>query len=139
MGGEVGEDRANSFYQRTGDHLSLIHILGRENIFDFSIGNPNVPAPQAVTDEIVRLAQTEDAAMLHGYTSAQGDAGVRERIAEAINQAHGTSSVSYTHLEYGGSGIGLSIVRVVMEAHNCAYGVRNETDGVTFFCEFDCK
>lgn len=41
--------------------------------------------------------------------------------------------------EYGGSGIGLSIVRAVMEAHNCAYGVRNETDGVTFFCEFDCK
>lgn len=66
-------------------------VVGRENIFDFSIGNPNVPAPQAVTDEIVRLAQTEDAAMLHGYTSAQGDAGVRERIAEAINQAHGTS------------------------------------------------
>ena len=41
-------------------------VVGRENIFDFSIGNPNVPAPQAVTDEIVRLAQTEDAAMLHG-------------------------------------------------------------------------
>ena len=41
--------------------------------------------------------------------------------------------------EYGGSGIGLSIVRAVMEAHNCTYGVRNETDGVTFFCEFDCK
>ena len=41
--------------------------------------------------------------------------------------------------EYGGSGIGLSIVRAVMEAHNCGYGVRNEDDGVSFYCEFDCK
>ena len=41
--------------------------------------------------------------------------------------------------EYGGSGIGLSIVRAVMEAHNCGYGVRNEADGVSFYCEFDCK
>ena len=41
--------------------------------------------------------------------------------------------------EYGGSGIGLSIVRAVMEAHGCAYGVRNGEHSVTFFCEFDCK
>ena len=41
--------------------------------------------------------------------------------------------------EYGGSGIGLSIVKAVMEAHNCSYGVKNEEDGVSFFCEFDCK
>ncbi len=41
--------------------------------------------------------------------------------------------------EYGGSGIGLSIVRAVMESHGCAYGVRNEEDGVSFYCEFDCK
>ncbi|MCI8465342.1 MAG: HAMP domain-containing protein [Lachnospiraceae bacterium] len=41
--------------------------------------------------------------------------------------------------EYGGSGIGLSIVKAVMELHNCAYGVKNEEDGVSFFCEFDCN
>lgn len=41
--------------------------------------------------------------------------------------------------QYGGSGIGLSIVKAVMESHNCAYGVKNEEDGVSFFCEFDCK
>ncbi len=40
--------------------------------------------------------------------------------------------------EYGGSGIGLSIVRAVMESHNCGYGVENQEDGVAFFCEFDC-
>lgn len=64
--------------------------VGRENIFDFSLGNPNVPAPRSVSDTIVRLVQEEDAAALHGYTSAQGDATVRERIAASINEAHGT-------------------------------------------------
>ena len=64
--------------------------VGRDNIFDFSLGNPNVPAPQTVSDEIVRLVTTEDAAALHGYTSAQGDAVVRSQIAESINRTHGT-------------------------------------------------
>lgn len=41
--------------------------------------------------------------------------------------------------EYGGSGIGLSIVRAAMEAMNGSYGVKNEEDGVSFFCEFDCR
>ncbi len=64
--------------------------VGRENIFDFSLGNPNVPAPKTVGDAIVRMVREEDAAALHGYTSAQGDAAVRARIAESINRAHGT-------------------------------------------------
>ncbi len=64
--------------------------VGRENIFDFSLGNPNVPAPETVSDTIVRLVREEDAAALHGYTSAQGDAEVRNRIAESVNRAHGT-------------------------------------------------
>ncbi|MCI8465348.1 MAG: pyridoxal phosphate-dependent aminotransferase [Lachnospiraceae bacterium] len=64
--------------------------VGRENIFDFSLGNPNVPAPRSVSDTIVKLVGEKDAAALHGYTSAQGDAAVRTRIAESINQVHGT-------------------------------------------------
>ena len=64
--------------------------VGRENIFDFSLGNPNVPAPESVSDTIVRMVKEEDAAALHGYTSAQGDAAVRNKIAESINETHGT-------------------------------------------------
>ncbi|MCI8505031.1 MAG: pyridoxal phosphate-dependent aminotransferase [Lachnospiraceae bacterium] len=64
--------------------------VGRENIFDFSLGNPNVPAPKSVSDTIVRLVKEEDAAALHGYTSAQGDAMVRNRIAKSLNEIHGT-------------------------------------------------
>ncbi len=65
-------------------------VVGRENIFDFSLGNPNVPAPREVTDAIIGLAEKEDAAALHGYTSAQGDADVRNQIAASINKAQGT-------------------------------------------------
>lgn len=64
--------------------------VGRENIYDFSLGNPNVPAPQMVEDTILRLVTTEDPAVLHGYTSAQGDGAVRQKIADGINKVHGT-------------------------------------------------
>ena len=46
--------------------------IGRENIFDFSIGNPNVPAPDAVRRTLLSLVENTDPVALHGYTSAQG-------------------------------------------------------------------
>lgn len=55
--------------------------IGAENVFDFSIGNPSVPAPLAVNETIVRLVQETPSVALHGYTSAQGDKQVREKIA----------------------------------------------------------
>ena len=58
--------------------------IGAENVFDFSLGNPSVPAPSEVNETIERLLNTENSVLLHGYTSAQGDAGVRQAIAESI-------------------------------------------------------
>ena len=55
--------------------------IGAENVFDFSIGNPSVPAPLAVNETIVQLVQETPSVALHGYTSAQGDKQVREKIA----------------------------------------------------------
>lgn len=66
-------------------------IVGRENIFDFSLGNPNVPAPASVNRTIAELIQNEDAAVLHGYTSAQGAEFVRESIANSINRRFQTN------------------------------------------------
>ncbi len=60
--------------------------VGEENVFDFSIGNPSVPAPDSVNKTAVSLLQDMDSVTLHGYTSAQGDAAVRERIAESIRR-----------------------------------------------------
>ena len=63
--------------------------IGEENVYDFSLGNPSVPAPKAVNDELIRLITECEPTMLHGYTSAQGDKGVREAIAEYINRTEG--------------------------------------------------
>ena len=63
--------------------------IGAENVFDFSLGNPSVEPPKAVSDTILALLATENATLLHGYTSAQGDAGVRTAIAQSIAKRHG--------------------------------------------------
>ena len=63
--------------------------IGEENVFDFSLGNPSVEPPHAVTEELIRLLSEENPLSLHGYTSAQGDASVRAAIAKSINERHG--------------------------------------------------
>lgn len=65
--------------------------IGAENIFDFSIGNPSVPSPDCVNETAMRLIQEIDPVILHGYTSAQGDFGVRKMMSDSINRRFGTS------------------------------------------------
>ncbi len=60
--------------------------IGRENVFDFSLGNPSIPAPAAVGDAIRDLLDTTDSVALHGYTSAPGAMNVREAIAADLNR-----------------------------------------------------
>ena len=65
-------------------------VVGAENVYDFSLGNPTVPAPDCVDETIRRLTEALDCIKLHGYTSAQGDAETRAAIAEFLNETHGT-------------------------------------------------
>ncbi len=65
--------------------------VGEENVYDFSIGNPNVPAPAKVNQAIVDILQEMDSCALHGYTVAPGDPGVRETIAQSINRRFATN------------------------------------------------
>ncbi len=65
-------------------------IVGQENVFDFSLGNPSVPAPPKVNETIIDLCKTSDPVQLHGYTSAPGAPAVRETIAQSINRRQGT-------------------------------------------------
>ncbi len=65
--------------------------IGADKVFDFSIGNPSVPAPACVKEAAIDLLQNGDEVALHGYTSAPGDAGLRKTIAEYLNEQHGTS------------------------------------------------
>ena len=60
--------------------------VGADKVYDFSLGNPSVPAPKCVNDTIKELVENYPSTLLHGYTSAQGDASVRKAIADYINE-----------------------------------------------------
>ena len=59
--------------------------IGADKVYDFSIGNPSVEPPVAIKKAIVDLVENENSVLLHGYTSAQGDLGVRKVISDSIN------------------------------------------------------
>jgi len=63
--------------------------IGAECVYDFSLGNPSVPAPEEVKDALVDLIENFDPVALHGYTSAVGDDAVRSAIADDINKRFG--------------------------------------------------
>lgn len=65
--------------------------IGKENVYDFSLGNPSVPAPEKVNETIRRLTQEMEPCALHGYTSAVGDNGTRQAIADDLNRRFGTA------------------------------------------------
>ncbi len=60
--------------------------IGAENVLDFSLGNPSIPAPQKVNEAMLKLITETNPVKLHGYTSAQGDLSVRQTIAESIKK-----------------------------------------------------
>ena len=64
-------------------------IVGKENVYDFSIGNPTVPSPKCVKEVIMEILDTVDSSMIHGYTSAQGDLETRAAIADYLNNTYG--------------------------------------------------
>lgn len=66
-------------------------IVGAENVYDFSLGNPTVPAPDCVNKTIKELTQSLDSISLHGYTSAQGDLETRQAIADYLNNTYETN------------------------------------------------
>ena len=92
----------NKRMQNLGSNRSVIRELfeygkimaskvGKENVFDFSIGNPNVPAPSSVKESLLKYIEYPDSTVIHGYTSAQGDAGVRKTISDHIKDAFGAN------------------------------------------------
>ena len=90
----------NKTMYELGSHRSVIRDLfefgkkraaevGADKVYDFSLGNPNVPAPDGVKEAAERLLAMPDNTVLHGYTSAQGDAEVRKAVADNINERFG--------------------------------------------------
>lgn len=63
--------------------------IGDDKVFDFSLGNPSIAPPESVNKSIINLVKTKTPTALHGYTSAQGDAGVRKAISDNITDRFG--------------------------------------------------
>lgn len=62
--------------------------VGKENVFDFSIGNPTVPAPSCIRESIEHILATRESAAIHGYTAAAGNLAVRKGLADYMNKTY---------------------------------------------------
>ena len=60
-------------------------VVGAENVFDYSLGNPSIPSPQAVDETICQILSDTPSLAVHGYTTAVGDLATRQAIAEDLN------------------------------------------------------
>ena len=63
--------------------------IGADRVFDFSLGNPSIPAPEVVTETLQNMLRDTDPVTLHGYTSAAGDPAVKAKLAENIRSRFG--------------------------------------------------
>lgn len=89
----------------------LAGIYGAENVYDFSLGNPNVPAPEAVKKAIIELLEEDDPVVLHGYTNSNcGYADVRETIANSLNERFGTKFEGKNIVMTVGAAGGLNVI-----------------------------
>lgn len=88
--------------------------IGYDNVFDYSLGNPSVPVPQAFTDKMIELLQSRDVMELHGYSQSQGIVSVREKFAEYLNKTFGMDYTSeHIFMTTGAAGAVAHAVRVV--------------------------
>ena len=63
-------------------------VVGDENVFDYSLGNPSIPSPAAVDETVRQILQDTPTLQIHGYTSAVGDAATRQAIADDLNRRY---------------------------------------------------
>ena len=88
----------------------LIKLYGAENVFDFSLGNPNVPAPERVKTAITEILEENDPIALHGYTSNAGYADVREAVAKSLNKRFDTAFEGKNIIMTVGAAGGLNVI-----------------------------
>lgn len=83
---------------------------GADKVFDFSLGNPSVPAPEAVKQAIIQLVNEEDPVVLHGYMNNAGFEDVRQTIAESLNRRFGTAFGARNLIMTVGAASGLNVI-----------------------------
>ena len=88
----------------------LADKIGAENVYDYSLGNPATPAPEAFNQAICDLLKEEDPVTLHGYMSNSGFPEVREAIAKNLNKRFGTNFDFHNIVMTVGAAGGLNII-----------------------------
>ena len=88
----------------------LAALYGPENVFDFSLGNPNVPAPEAVKQAILDVLEEEDPVFVHGYMSNAGYEDVRAAVADSLNRRFGTAFHENNILMTVGAASGMNVI-----------------------------
>ena len=84
--------------------------FGDDKVYDFSLGNPNVPAPKEVKEAILDLLENEDPTVLHGYMSNAGFEDVRQAIADSLNRRFGTAFHAGNIIMCVGAASGLNVI-----------------------------
>lgn len=88
----------------------LSSIYGAENVYDFSLGNPNLPAPKEVKEAIERILEEEDPVFLHGYMSNSGYEDVRAAVADSLNRRFGTAFQEENIIMTVGAAGGMNVI-----------------------------
>ncbi len=101
--------------------------VGAENVYDFSLGNPSIPAPKEVNEAMVKLLTEIDPVKLHGYTSAQGSPDVRKTISDSIIKRFGIEADANLIYMTCGAAASLTI---------CLNAICNEGDEVIALAPF---
>lgn len=108
-------------------------VVGAENVYDFSLGNPNVPTPKFITDTLINILQNEDPCSIHGYTVAPGDPECRESLAKSINKRFETNFTGKNLFMTAGAAASITI---------CFKALADENDEfiafAPFFPEYKC-
>lgn len=87
----------------------LAEIYGKENVYDFSLGNPSVPAPQTVNSAIKEIVDSVDALTLHGYMSNSGYVSTRKAVADNLNKRYGSKFTADNIVMTVGAAGGLNV------------------------------
>ncbi|MDR2591097.1 MAG: pyridoxal phosphate-dependent aminotransferase [Oscillospiraceae bacterium] len=88
----------------------LASTYGRENVYDFSLGNPSIPSPASVNKSIIDIVNAEDSVALHGYMSNAGYPHVRELLADSLNERFDTKFTLKNIIMSAGAAGGLNVV-----------------------------
>ena len=67
-------------------------VVGEENVFDFTLGNPSIPSPAEVNETVCQILKDTDSLLVHGYTTAVGDWETRQAIAADLNSRYGANT-----------------------------------------------